>query len=100
MALTSSKRCSSLITMPIIDDDVVIMCPSDMIVRDNRGTKGVRLGQLVLGEPVSNYKPEKNFTVKDVRKILTEYIYKWMCLKAYGTEDSGEDDNPTIARSS
>ena len=45
---------SSLRTMPIIDDDVVIMCPSDMLGCDNRGTKGVRLGQLVLGEPVSH----------------------------------------------
>ena len=33
----------------ILDDDVVIMCPSDQIGCDNRGTKGVRLGQLVLG---------------------------------------------------
>ena len=41
--------------MPILDDDVVIMCPSDLIGCDNRGTKGVRLGHLVLGEPVSDY---------------------------------------------
>ena len=40
--------------MPILDDDVVRMCPSDMIGWDNRVTKGVRLGQLVLGEPVSD----------------------------------------------
>ena len=53
MALTSANRCSSLRTMPIIDDDVVIMCPSDLIGYYNRGTKGVILGQLVLGEPVS-----------------------------------------------
>ena len=38
--------------MPIIDDDVVRIIPSDMIEWDNRGTKGVILGQLVLGEPV------------------------------------------------
>ena len=40
--------------IPIIDDDVVKMCPSDLIGCDNRGTKGVRLGHLVLGEPVSD----------------------------------------------
>ena len=40
--------------MPILDDDVVRMYPSDMIICDNRGTKGVRLGQLVLREPVSH----------------------------------------------
>ena len=31
MELTSANKCSYLITMPIIDDDVVIMCPSDLI---------------------------------------------------------------------
>ena len=38
--------------MPIIDDDADIMCPSDLIGCDNRDTKGVRLGQLVIGELV------------------------------------------------
>ena len=37
---------SSLRTMPILDDDVVIMCPSDLIGCDNRGTKGVILVHL------------------------------------------------------
>ena len=54
MAVTSGNRCSSLRIMPILDDDVVIMCPSGLIGCDNRGTKGVILGQLVLGEPVSH----------------------------------------------
>ena len=40
--------------MPIIDDDIVRMCPCDLIGCDNRGTKEVRLGQLVLVEPVSH----------------------------------------------
>ena len=31
MALKSSNICSSLITTLIIDDDVIRMCPSDMI---------------------------------------------------------------------
>ena len=53
IALTSANICSSLRTKPIIDDDVVRMFPSDMIGCDNRVTKGVRLGQLVHGEPVS-----------------------------------------------
>ena len=52
MELISANRFSSLKTMPIIDDDVVRTCPSDFIVCDNRGTKGVILGQLVLVEPV------------------------------------------------
>ena len=39
--------------MPILGDDVVIMCPNDLIGLDNRGTKVVRLDQLVLGEPLS-----------------------------------------------
>ena len=47
-ALTSARICSSLVTIPILDDDIVRMCPSDLIGCDNRGTKGVRLGQLVL----------------------------------------------------
>ena len=51
--LTTANRCSSLRTMPILDDDVVRMCPIDLIRCDNRGTKGVRLGHLVLREPVS-----------------------------------------------
>ena len=52
MALNLATQCTSMRTMPILDD-VVIMCPSDMIGWDNRGIKGVRLGQKVLGEPVS-----------------------------------------------
>ena len=54
MAFKSANRCSSLRKIPILDDDVIIMCPSDMIGCDNIGTKGVRLGQLVLREPVSH----------------------------------------------
>ena len=54
MALTSASICSSLRTIPIIDDDVVRMCPSDLIECDNRGTKGVRFFQLVLREIVSH----------------------------------------------
>ena len=30
--------------MTIIDDDIIIMCPSDLIGRDNIDTKGIRLG--------------------------------------------------------
>ena len=46
MVLTSDNRCSSLRTMPILDDDdVVRICPSDLIEWDNIGTIGVRLGQ-------------------------------------------------------
>ena len=55
MEVTSANRYSSLITISIIDDDVVIMCPSDKIGRDNRGIKGVRFSKKVLGEPVSDY---------------------------------------------
>ena len=54
MALTPANICSSLRTMPIIDYDVVKMNPNDMIGCDNRGAKGVRLGQLFLGETVSH----------------------------------------------
>ena len=54
MALTSANQCSSMITMTIIDDNVVRMRPSDLIGKDNGGTKGVRLGQIVFGEPVSD----------------------------------------------
>ena len=53
MVLTSDNRCSSLRTMPILDDDdVVRICPSDLIEWDNIGTIGVRLGQKFLVEPV------------------------------------------------
>ena len=54
VALTSANICSSLRTITILDDDVVIMYPSDLIGFDNRGTKGVRHGQLVLVELVSD----------------------------------------------
>ena len=54
MTLKSANMCYSLRTMPIIDDDVVLMCPSDLIGWDNRGTKGVRLGHMLLGEPVTD----------------------------------------------
>ena len=55
MVLTPDNRCSSFRTVPILDNDVVIMCPSDLIGYDNRGTQGVRLVHLVLGEAVSDY---------------------------------------------
>ena len=54
MALISAIICYSLRTVPILDDDVVIMRPSALIGCDNIGTKEVRLGHLVLREPVSD----------------------------------------------
>ena len=39
--------------MSILDEDVVIMCLSDFLGCDNRGTNGVRLGHMVLGKAVS-----------------------------------------------
>ena len=39
--------------IPILDDDIVRMCPIGFIGCDYRGTKEVILGHLVLGEPVS-----------------------------------------------
>ena len=53
MALKSATQCYSMRTIPIIDDDFIIMCPSDPIGWDNRGAKGVILGQKVHREPVS-----------------------------------------------
>ena len=54
MTLRSDTQFYSMIKITIIDDDVVIICPTDLIGRDNIGTKGVRLGQKFLGEPVSD----------------------------------------------
>ena len=48
MVLASANICSSLRKIPILNNDVVRMYPSDIIGYDNRGTKGVILGQLVL----------------------------------------------------
>ena len=45
----------SLRIMPILNDDVVIMCPSDLIGCYNLGTNGVIFCHLVTGEPVSDY---------------------------------------------
>ena len=39
MELTSANICSFFRKIPIINDDVVRMCPSDMIGWDNIGTK-------------------------------------------------------------
>ena len=44
MSLTSATQYSYIITMPIIDDDIVRMCPSDIIGLDSIGKKVVRLG--------------------------------------------------------
>ena len=46
MEVISANRWFSLIPTPIIDDDAVRICPSDMIGWDNRGIKGVRLGKI------------------------------------------------------
>ena len=54
MALAQANICSSLRKIPVLDDDVFIMFPSDLIGCDNRVTNGVILGQLVLGEPLSD----------------------------------------------
>ena len=40
--------------MLILDNYAVIMCPSDLILCYNIGTKWVILGKTVLGEPVSD----------------------------------------------
>ena len=40
--------------MPILDQDSIIMCPSGLIGLNNRGTKGVRLVQRGLGEPLAD----------------------------------------------
>ena len=75
MALTSANRCSSMRTMLIIDDDVVRMLPSNLIEWDNRGTKGVRLVQKVLREPVSDYYrwPVAMSEVPQTALILTHF---------------------------
>ena len=54
MALASSDKGYSLITISILDDDIVIIFPSYPIGSDNRSTKGVRLGQRIFREPVSD----------------------------------------------
>ena len=43
------KVSSYLRSMTILDDDVVRMCPSDLIGCYNSGTKGVRLVHIVPG---------------------------------------------------
>ena len=48
------KDSSSLRTMLILNEDVVRMCPSDLIGCDKRGTKGLILGHIDPGEPVSD----------------------------------------------
>ena len=55
MEFTSATQCSSMITITINDDDVVITSPSDLIWWDNKGTKDVSLGQKEPGEPVPYY---------------------------------------------
>ena len=57
MALTLANICSSLRTMPIIDDNFITMCPSDMIGWDNSGTKGVPLPVSWENELDRNTKP-------------------------------------------
>ena len=52
VVLSYDTQCSVMNKMPIIDDDVVKMRPSDLVRRDNRGQKGVILGQKYLREPV------------------------------------------------
>ena len=74
MALTSANICSSLRKMPIIDDDVIRMCPSDIIGCDNRGTKGIILGQLVL------IRPGRRFAAAVARPLyIYIYIYIYTC---------------------
>ena len=55
MEITSASQSYSMRTMPILDDDFFWMRPSDMIGWDIRVTQGVKYGQKVLGEPVSDY---------------------------------------------
>jgi len=44
-----------------------------------------------------DYEAEKTFAVKEIRTICPGVIFKWMCFKAYGSENPGEDFNPTLA---
>ena len=81
MDFTSATRCSSLITIPIIDDDVVRMCPSDLIGWDNRGTKGVRLVQLVLGEPVSYLQAVWKESIERSYGNYTQWdLFSYLCM--------------------
>ena len=73
MALTSANICYYLITVSIIDDNIVIMGPSDLIGCENIGTKGVRLGQLFLGEPV----PEYYFPIQTILELEYLVIYRY-----------------------
>ena len=45
------------------------------------------------------YEADKTFAVEEIRTIHPDDIFKWFCFKAYGTENPGDDDNPTLARS-
>ena len=54
VSLTSATQCYSMRKFSILEDDIVRICPSGLIGIDNRGTKGVVLGQKVFVEPVSD----------------------------------------------
>jgi hypothetical protein len=46
------------------------------------------------------YDRSHQFTAEQLNGLKPVDIYKWMCLKAYGKEDPGPDDNPTYGRAS
>ena len=48
----------------------------------------------------TTYPSDKIFTKVELLQIIPREIYKWMCLKAYGKEDPGQEDNPTECRCS
>eukprot|EP00536_Pseudo-nitzschia_multiseries_P007382 jgi/Psemu1/17860/gm1.17860_g len=40
------------------------------------------------------------FNQEELNTVKPDHIYKWMCLKVYGMDDPGIDDNPVSGRSS
>eukprot|EP00536_Pseudo-nitzschia_multiseries_P002082 jgi/Psemu1/182624/e_gw1.27.224.1 len=46
------------------------------------------------------YATNRVFNQEELNTVKPDHIYKWMCLKVYGMEDPGIDDNPVGGRSS
>ena len=67
-----SRGAGFLRALPILDDYVVRMCPSDLIGLDNRRTKGFRLLQKVLKEPVSDL---VRIALHSLEKVTEIFIY-------------------------
>ena len=76
------------------------MLPNDLNAPTQVKRYHAILVELMQHKTKDEYEPDKTFSHDELLQIQPDDIYRWMCLKTYGTEDPGQEDNPSARSSS